>query len=58
MDWIVSSAIATVVAFSDGSASVYFSSGGGLLGGQAHEPIRNAARQPSPLRQSFSLRCN
>ena len=45
MDWVLSGAVATVVAFSDGSASVYFSSGGGLLGGQAHEPIRNAARQ-------------
>src|SRR5258707_6117040 len=53
MDWIVSSAIATVVAFSDGSASVYFSSGGGLLGGQAHEPIRNAARQAVAIAAEF-----
>jgi hypothetical protein len=53
MDWVLSAAVATVVAFSDGSASVYCSSGGGLLGGQAHEPIRNAARQAVAVRAQF-----
>jgi hypothetical protein len=46
-------AIATVVAFSDGSASAYFSSGGGLLGGQAHESIRRAARQAVAVAAEF-----
>jgi hypothetical protein len=53
LDWVLSAAVATVVAFSDGSASVYFSSGGGLLGGQAHEPIRNAARQAVAVAAEF-----
>ena len=44
MDWGVTRGTATVVAFSDGSASIYLSSGGGFLGGQAHESIRNAAK--------------
>ncbi len=33
----------TVVALADGNASVYFSSGGGMIGGYAHESIREAA---------------
>ena len=53
MDWVVSAATATIVAFSDGSASVYFSSGGGLLGGQAYESIRHAARQAVAVAAEF-----
>lgn len=45
MDWGVTNDTATVVAFSDGSASVYWSSGGGSIGGQSHESIRNAAKK-------------
>lgn len=44
MDWGVTSGTATVVAVSDGSASIYLSSGGGYLGGFSHESIREAAR--------------
>jgi hypothetical protein len=33
----------TVVALADGNASVYFSSGGGMIGGFAHAEIRDAA---------------
>jgi len=45
MDWGVTEGSATVVALSDGHASIYLSSGGGYLGGsQSHESIRNAAR--------------
>jgi deazaflavin-dependent oxidoreductase (nitroreductase family) len=36
-------ATATVVAFADGSASIYLSTGGGFLGGQGHETVRRAA---------------
>jgi hypothetical protein len=44
MDWPVSRGIATTVAVADGTASVYFSNGGGLIGGgQAHKAIRSAA---------------
>ncbi len=44
MHWGVEGGTATVVALSDGNASVYFSSGGGSIGGQSHEAIRNAAK--------------
>ena len=45
MDWGVTQGTATVVAFSDGHASVYLSSGGGFLGGgENHEAVRNAAK--------------
>lgn len=43
MDWGVTSGTATVMALSDGSASIYLSSGGGYLGGQKQEPVKNAA---------------
>jgi len=36
---------ATVVGFSDGSASIYLSSGGGMIGGHGQEPIRRAAQK-------------
>jgi hypothetical protein len=45
MDWGVTNGTATVVAYSDGSASVYLSSGGGYLGGFSHESIRTAAQK-------------
>jgi hypothetical protein len=34
----------TVVAFADGSASIYLSTGGGHIGGVAHENVRKAAK--------------
>jgi hypothetical protein len=43
MDWGVTNGTATVMALSDGSASIYLSGGGGYLGGQTKEPIRAAA---------------
>jgi hypothetical protein len=46
MDWGVTNGTATVAAFADGTASIYLSGGGGFLGGgQAHESIRNFAKQ-------------
>jgi hypothetical protein len=45
MDWVVSDATATVVAFSSGHASIYLSTGGGFIGGgESHESVRNAAK--------------
>ncbi|MHC4415713.1 MAG: hypothetical protein ACYS0G_10545 [Planctomycetota bacterium] len=35
-------AVATLVAVADGSASLYFSNGGGIIGGGEHEPVRAA----------------
>jgi len=44
MDWGVGSGTATVVAVSDGTASIYYSSGGGSIGGGYARPsIRDAA---------------
>src|SRR5262249_44812005 len=43
----------TLVALSDGSASIYFSNGGGRIGGQAHEAIRNAAQAMVALAAKF-----
>jgi len=46
MDFGVTQGTATVVAFSDGHASIYLSSGGGFLGGaESHDSIRNAAKR-------------
>jgi hypothetical protein len=38
-------AVATLTSFSSGDASLYFSKGGGVIGGIGHEPVRAAARQ-------------
>ena len=43
MDWGIENGTATVMALSDGSASIYMSSGGGYIGGQKEEAIRSAA---------------
>jgi len=45
MDWGIPTGSATTVALADGTASVYLSSGGGFIGGESHESIRNAAKQ-------------
>lgn len=45
MDWGLPEGTATVVSFSDGSASLYLSSGGGFLGGISHESVRKAAQK-------------
>ena len=46
MDWGVPHGTATVVALSDGSASIYLSNGGGFLGGaESHESVRSAAKK-------------
>jgi hypothetical protein len=46
MDWVVSQATATVIAFSNGHASIYLSTGGGFIGGgESHESVRNAAKK-------------
>jgi hypothetical protein len=43
MDEGLDDRVSTVVALADGSASVYSSVGGGTIGGQEHEAIRDAA---------------
>jgi hypothetical protein len=45
MDWPVGDQIATVVALSDGTASLYTTSTFGIIGGQAYEPVRAAGKK-------------
>jgi hypothetical protein len=45
MDWPVGDQIATVVALSDGTASLYTTSTFGIIGGQAHETVRAAGKR-------------
>jgi hypothetical protein len=54
MDWAVTSGVATVVAVSDGSASIYYSSGGGSIGGGYTRPaIRDAALHVVSIASKF-----
>lgn len=55
MDWGVNNGTATVVAITDGSASVYFSSGGGYIGGGGQEPIRLAAQKAVEVAQGLRV---
>jgi hypothetical protein len=55
MDWGVKNGTATVVAMSDGSASVYLSGGGGYLGGIGQEPIRKAAQKAVEVARGVQL---
>ena len=45
MDWNMGDAIATVISFKTGDASVYLSTGQVFIGGYAHETVINAAKQ-------------
>ncbi|MGB9464514.1 MAG: hypothetical protein WBR10_05330 [Candidatus Acidiferrum sp.] len=56
MEWGLGSGTATVVAISDGTASVYLSGGGGSIGGgESHESIRKAARKMVSVAADFQL---
>jgi len=55
MDWGMQRGTATVVAMSDGSASVYLSSGGGYIGGKGQEPVRLAAQQAVEVARAVQL---
>jgi hypothetical protein len=44
MDWnMAGNGVATLLAFYDGTTSLYFSNGGGILGAGDHEPVKRAA---------------
>src|SRR5262245_746002 len=44
MDTAYSEGAASLVSLADGSASIYFSTGGGVIGGHSHETVANAAK--------------
>jgi hypothetical protein len=54
MDWKMPNGSATVVSLADGTASVYLSSGGGYIGGQSSEAVREAARRTVTVAQEFA----
>ena len=45
MDWDIGDGIATLVAYKTGDASLYFSSGGGVIGGGQNHYVCNAAKK-------------
>ena len=45
MDWGMNEGIATVVSYQTGDASLYISSGGGVIGGGQHKNVNIAAKQ-------------
>src|SRR5689334_20306335 len=53
MDMSQPRAVVTLVSFITGDASLYFSSGGGMLGGIQHESVRRAAVELVALSQGF-----
>jgi hypothetical protein len=55
MDWGVTKGTATVVALSDGTASVYLSGGGGYIGGIGQPPIHAAAQKAIEVARSVQL---
>jgi hypothetical protein len=55
MDWGIQNGTATVVAASDGSASIYFSRGGGYIGGKGQEPIRAAGQKAVEIARAVRL---
>jgi hypothetical protein len=46
-------AVATLIAVADGTASLYFSNGGGIIGGGEHEPVRKMSGEFISLAQHF-----
>jgi hypothetical protein len=53
MDWEMDGATATTVSYQTGDASLYLSSGGGVIGGGQHENVNSAAKQFVSLAQTF-----
>ncbi|MFZ4726855.1 MAG: hypothetical protein ACOYMD_15585 [Paludibacter sp.] len=53
MDWEMDGATATTVSYQTGDASLYLSSGGGVIGGGQHQNVNRAARQFVSLAQTF-----
>ena len=45
LDWGLDTGTATLFALDDGTASLYLSSGGGVIGGGFHDSVRQAARR-------------
>lgn len=44
MEMVISDSAVTLACFADGDAGLYYQSGGGMVGGGAHESVRKAAK--------------
>jgi hypothetical protein len=53
MDWGMNGAVATTISYQTGDASLYLSSGGGVIGGGQHQNVNNAAKQFVNLAQTY-----
>lgn len=53
MDWGMDGATATIVSYQTGDASIYLSSGGGVIGGGQHENVSSSAKEFVNLGQNF-----
>lgn len=53
MDWGIDTATATVVSYQTGDASMYLSSGGGVIGGGQYQNVSSAAKQFVALAQTY-----
>ena len=53
MDWEMGGATATTVSYQTGDASLYLSSGGGVIGGGQHQNVNSVAKQFVTLAQTF-----
>ena len=53
MDWEMGGATATTVSYQTGDASLYLSSGGGVIGGGQHKNVNSSAKQFVSLAQTF-----
>jgi len=53
MDWGIDTTTATIVSYQTGDASMYLSSGGGVIGGGQHQNVNSAAKLFVNLAQSY-----
>ena len=53
MDWEMGGAVATTISYQTGDASLYLSSGGGVIGGGQHQNVSSAAKQFVNLAQTY-----
>ncbi|MFN8395266.1 MAG: hypothetical protein U0176_11510 [Bacteroidia bacterium] len=53
MDWDMGNGTTTTVAYLTGDASIYLSSGGGVVGGGRHATVNHAAKQFLQLAQTY-----
>lgn len=58
MEMVIGDSVVTLACFGDGNASLYYQSGGGMVGGIAHETVRKAAKECIALTQQALPRMN